>query len=217
MGQRQRLQPLDEASQDSVGVHALMGHAGVHRPAPHPHNDLHPPSVASRQMIAAGLADDGAVGAHRLYQFLRAQPADFFLHHGGHVQVAGGTDVLAGQRADGVDHGCQRAFHVSRATSPQPPIVDRAAKRRIGPVFWVAGVHVVHVAVEHHRAARSLAAQQPDDVAPVVNPHLVVAQAFHLGADQRGDVALLAGEAGGLDEPLAEGEHFSPVAVGESR
>jgi hypothetical protein len=85
----------------------------------------------------------------------------------------------------------------------------------VGPVGRVAGVYVIHVAVEHDRAALVPAAQQADHVAPIVGPHLVIVQSFHLVADQAGDRLLVARWAGRPDQLLAEGDHLGSALFGQ--
>src|SRR5918912_865158 len=87
--------------------------------------------------------------------------------------------------------------------------VDRASAHRggeggSGPQRGVAGRDVVEVRVEHHGAPVAPATDEANDVAKLVGPHLIVAQAAHLLLHQGRYRTLFAGHAGRRDEAAGE-------------
>jgi len=203
---------LQEARHGKVGVDAQVGHGGVHRATLEAGQHLDPAAVPPAQLVAAGLAHDDAHGGQAGGDVPGAQASHLFLDHGADVQGAGRGLAQLLDQAYGIDHGRQGALHVGGTPAPEVPVVDLAAKGWVGPLARVAGVHVVHVTIEHQGRA-STAIQAAHGIAGLVDPGLVKAEASHLVPDEGRHVPFLAGPARRLQQLLGKGHQLGSVVL----
>jgi len=101
-------------------------------------HQLHTAPVPTAHLVAARLADYGALDGQRPAQVLGSQPADLLLHDGSHMPVAGHRRRQSLEQATGVHHGRHRAFHVSR-----PPGLFAGERFRAGTVTLEPGDSLV--------------------------------------------------------------------------
>jgi hypothetical protein len=176
---------------------------------------FHPAAMAEKQIEAGGFRTEHQVKPQLvLRQGLLAQMPDaqhfgrFFLDHAAKDDVAFVRDAGLPQQCPGVNLRRQAALDVAGRPAVQVAACHDATKRRVLPQRFVAGVHMVHVRVEHQVGAAAAAAQHADHIADRVDEHFVVTELTHPGGAQSCQRFFLAAGAGRADQLAGKIEHF---------
>ena len=126
--------------------------------------DLRPlePLVRDGDVEVGGLGDDAGIGSPPCDERIGADARVLFVHDACHHDPSGRQTARRGHDAHGVDHGCNPALHVLRASAVQPPILfDRDTWRG-----HAGHADRVGMPAQHQRAARGAAFKDGDYVGP---------------------------------------------------
>src|SRR5690606_32588061 len=168
------------------------------------HEQLGPAPMPDAQVAARRLAEDDGRGPDLAAgdEVLHPPPAALLQHRVRDDHVAG--RALVHEVGGRVGLNRERPLDVHGAAAVQEAVGDVAAERRVLPLGGVADVDHVEVRAEHDGRRGPAASHAADHVPDLVDPDVVEAERFELGADAVRDVALPAGRAGDADQVAGE-------------
>ena len=204
------------------GVVAALGSGAVAGHAVHIHADLHPAAMAAIDAAVGGLGGDdelhlvpGVLGAVEIFidDGLPAHTVAVLLLNGAHHHdpVAGGDQVQILHDPGAVGGGGHAALLVGAAPAIDD-LVGLIALIGVGlPVLDVADAHGVDVGIQGDDLVAG--AHPADDIAQLVELHLVIPQAFHFLGDAADHTLLLAGFRGDGDHVPQELGHSGTIVL----
>jgi len=137
-------------------------------------------------------------------QVLGTETARFFLNHARDVDIARRLEPVPYQPRNPIDLGRHRPFDVDGAAAPDLAVVHFAPEGRMGPRIVLTDVDMIEVGVEHQRLGLAPARHVSDRVAGIVDPHVGIAELFHLVAHESSNLALVTRQALRLNQTLKE-------------
>jgi hypothetical protein len=176
-------------------------------------DDLGAAAMADAEVPVRRLADDDdRRSSGRGRQEVLDAPAGALLVDRVHDEQVARQPVLD-ERCGRVRLERERTLDVHRAAAVKEAIRNHGVVRSVLPGRRIARVDHVHVAAHHDRGTSAAAADQPDRVADLVRPGVVVAELVHLGDDAHGDRPFRSRWARYADQVLREAQHAIEVRL----